>query len=262
MTTKRKKNSATVALEKFGIGENESILYDIMLKTGEATVLDLQKQAPFPRTLLYYILNNLMHLGLVSFIKKPRRTVYLAEDPEKLYDIVQEREREFEKSKNSLQEIIPELRNQYHLSQNRPGVRFFEGIERYREALEDVVHTRPVCIYTYLSVSERKKSGIKIREQANKDRIGWGIQEKVLLPETPEAKAYFALHKQDEKTEFRFVPDHVSIFTVDVRLYDGKITETSYGSKEPVVTMTENKELYDLQKSIFLFLWGIGKKIN
>jgi len=225
------------ALEKLGLSENEAELYGILLKYGEVTVQELQKHSPFPRTLIYHILNQLIAVGLVTFIQKPRRTVYIAEDPQRLYDLLAEKEREFERNKNQLRETIPSLRNQYRLSHNRPGIRIFEGIERYREALEDVIHTKPECVYTYIEIQEKVKPGFKIQEQMDKERMAWQIEEKILLSDTKASRIWAKNYIQDKNTSFRFVKEPVEEFSVDLRLYDNKVVQTSYEGKEPMVLM-------------------------
>lgn len=249
------KKKSIESLEQLGLGESEATLYTILIKYGETSVQELQKHSPFPRTLLYHILNRLILLGLVTFIQKPRRTVYIAEDPEKLYDLLADREKEFKKNKDLLQETIPELRNQYRLSQSRPGIRMFEGIERYREALDDIIQSRPSCVYSYIDVQEKNKPGLRVREQMNKERIAWGIEEKILLHDNAETKTWFQKQEKESSTSYKFIPNNLDPFAIDLRLYDNKVVQTSYEGTEPTVTMIENKQLFDMQKSIFNFFW-------
>ena len=261
MSKEHLKNQLSKALEQLGVGENEAILYTLLLKHGEVSVLEVQKISPFPRTMIYYILNNLMELNLVSFIKKPKRTVYLAEDPEKLYDLLRSQEQEFEKNKQLLKERIPELKNQFLLSHHRPGVRTFEGVEGYRESLEDIIESKPDCVYSYVTLSDKKKSGLDVREEMMHQRIGWGIVEEILLFDTPEAREWVRKNKKLELTKFRLTPQKLNVFDADVRLYKNKMVYTSYEGREPVILMTENKHLFEMQKNIFTFLWKQGSEI-
>lgn len=255
-----KKKSLEV-LEQLGLSKNEARLYTILIKYGETTVQELQKHSPFPRTLLYHILNQLIELGLVTFIQKPRRTVYIAEDPERFYDLLSDREKEFEKSKVLLKDTIPELRNQYRLSHNRPGIRLFEGIERYRDALEDIIHTKPDCVYGYQDIQEKIKPGFKIREQMDREREAWGIKENILLLENTYLKSWVKTQEKKSNTTYRFITEPIEPFAVDLRIYANKVVHTSYEGKEPIVTIIEDKNLFEMQKNIFIYLWKKGKVI-
>ena len=93
---KSKKDTATRTLQELDLSENEAVLYAQMLSHPRGTVQELGTRAPFPRTMLYYVLKQLMQRGLVSAKKEKWRTVYIAEDPERLYDLLSHKEREFE----------------------------------------------------------------------------------------------------------------------------------------------------------------------
>lgn len=252
---------AVKALEHLGLGENEAILYNVLLKHGESTVQELQKFSPFPRTMIYYVLSNLMQRDLVSFIKKTRRTVYIAEDPEKLYDLLHEKEKEFEKNKILLQESIPELKNQFRLSQHRPGVRVFEGIEGYRESLEDCLHSRAERVYSYVHISDKKKPGVEVREEMRLQRSAWGIEEHILLFDTPQAREFVQKNKPIQTIHCRLISQKLEAFDTDVSLYKNKMMYTSYDGREPVILLTEDKHLFEMQKNIFTLLWKMGTEL-
>lgn len=262
MPAKKEKSSLIRLLERLDLTENEAELYTIMLKHPHVTVQELQQLSPFPRTLLYHILNGLMARGLVNFIQKTRRTAYIAEDPQKLYDMLGDKEREFEKQKKALREAIPDLRNQYRLAHHRPGLRVFEGIEGYRASLEDIVHSRPDCVYTYMHITQKKKPGVEIRRELDKERIAWGIPERVLLFDTPEARAWLAARDSDAYTTFRLFPKKLQMFDVDLRVYAQKIAYTTFEGREPVVMMTEDPHMYTMHQHMFEYVWGTAEPID
>ncbi|PIZ94264.1 MAG: hypothetical protein COX81_04085 [Candidatus Magasanikbacteria bacterium CG_4_10_14_0_2_um_filter_37_12] len=255
MTLKQQDNSLTMLLEHLGLSKNEALLYDIMIKYPQVTVQKLQQLSPFPRTQLYSILRQLVTRSLVSFVQQPRRTLYVAEDPQILYNLLEEKKREFDKHTHSLKEVVPNLRNQFRLAHERPGVRMFEGISEYRHALEDIIETKPDYIYSFLHISEKKKPGVEIRRTTDAERISWGIQEQTLLFDTPQANAWLSARTPDEATTFRFFPKKLSMFSVDLRIYGGKITYTTFENREPIIMMIQDQNMHDMQKNIFEYLW-------
>src|SRR3989344_5335439 len=130
---KPKKDTTTRTLQELDLSENEAVLYTQMIGHPRSTAQELGTRAPFPRTMLYYVLNQLMQRGLVSAKKEGWRTVYIAEDPERLYDLLSHKEREFERETGAVRELIPRLKNRYRLSGERPNVRVFEGLEEYQK---------------------------------------------------------------------------------------------------------------------------------
>src|SRR5262245_10312777 len=119
---KPRKNTTVRTLQQLDLGENEAMLYALMLERPESTVQELVTHSPFPRTMLYYVLNQLTQRGLVSAKKSAWRTVYVAEDPERLYDLLTQKEKEFERETEAVRELIPHLKSNYRLVGKRPTV--------------------------------------------------------------------------------------------------------------------------------------------
>ncbi|MDO8482500.1 MAG: helix-turn-helix domain-containing protein [bacterium] len=259
MQRKNEKNNIVHVLEKLGLSENEASLYSVMLRHPKSTVQELTTQAPFPRTMLYHVLNQLSQKGLVSTSKDKWRTLYIAENPEKLYELLAHREKEFEKQSHAVREIIPELKNKYRLAGERPGVRIFEGIEEYKKALEDVIISRPKIILAYETLG-KKRPGLEMRELFEHRRIVKKIQKNIIFFESKESARYFSKRKYDDFTKFRSTEEKtVKHFDVDVMLYDGKMLYTSYDEREPTAILIEDKALYTMQQNLFLSIWPTAK---
>ena len=185
---KSKKDTATRTLQELDVSENEAVLYAQMLSHPRGTVQELGTRAPFPRTMLYYVLKQLMQRGLVSAKKENWRTVYIAEDPERLYDLLSHKEREFERETGAVRELIPRLKQRYRLAGKRPNVRTFEGIEEYQKVLEDVIVSSPKEILAY-EVLIGRKPALETREEHERRRIARKIQKRVLFFENKGLKS-------------------------------------------------------------------------
>ena len=255
----RKKDTVTRTLQDLDLSENEATLYSLMIDRPRSTVQELSTYAPFPRTMLYYVLRLLMRRGLVSALKESWRTTYVAEDPERLYDLLADKEREFERGASSVRSLIPQLKSKYRLVGKRPNVRTFEGTEEYQKVLEDIVATNPkeICAYEVLTA---QKSALEVRRLHEGRRIARKIKKKILFFENAKEIQALKKRKYDDYTQFRSVTKGVAPFEVDVMLYDGKILYTSYyDAHEPTAILVEDGALYDMQRNIFDSLWKEGK---
>ena len=257
---KPKKDAPARTLEELGLSENEAILYAQMLNQPRSTVQELGTRAPFPRTMLYYVLKQLMRRGLVSAKKETWKTVYIAEDPERLYDLLAQKEREFERETNAVRELVPRLKNRYRLAGKRPTVRTFEGVEEYKKALEDILISKPKEIFSY-EIFGGKKPALETRALHEGKRIARKIQKKVLFFDSAEALKSLKNRRYDDYTQFRtFKVGALAPFATDVTLYDGKLLYTSYyDEREPTAVLVEDRALYEMQKSIFNALWKEGR---
>ncbi|MEK7601196.1 MAG: helix-turn-helix domain-containing protein [Patescibacteria group bacterium] len=253
-------DTTTRTLQGLGLGEDTALLYTQMLNHPRSTVQELGTRAPFPRTMLYYLLKQLVQRGLVTARKEGWRTVYVAEDPERLYDILTSKEKEFERETHSVRELIPRLKHRYRLAGKRPSVRMFEGVEEYQKALEDIIVSRPKEISAYEMLGA-KKPALEIRETHERRRIARKIQKKVLFFEDSDALQFLKTRGYDDYTQFRTIREElIAPFGSDVTLYDGKLLYTSYyDEREPTAILVEDQALYGMQKNIFEALWKQGK---
>lgn len=256
---KRKKDTTMRTLEELGLGENEAILYSHLLIKQKSTVQELSAFTPFPRTMLYYVLKQLMGRGLVSTRQDSWRTVYIAEDPEKLYELLAEKEREFAKSANTILTLIPKLKIRHRLKGARPQVRTFDGMEEYSKALEDIMISRPKMICAFEIMAE-KKPALEVREEHERRRIVRKMKKRVLFFESNDALRLLRQRRYDDFTEFRSIPEHVTVpFRTDLILYNDKLLYTSYHDRhEPTAIIVEDRDLYMMQKNIFDALWKQG----
>lgn len=255
---KRNKSNITKTLEELGLSENEAVLYHICLKYPQSTVKELGAHSPFPRTMLYHVLNQLIRRGLVSTSTDKWRTVYISESPERLYDLLAQKEKEFDKQAHAIRGLIPQLKNKYRLSTQQPSVRIFEGIEEYKKVLEDIITSKPEVVFAY-ETPGKQKPGLEVRELNEARRIAKKIKKKTLFFETADALKKISRLPYNDFTEWRSTKKPSENFSVDFMLYDGKIVYTNYGKHEPKTILIEDSALYEMQKNIFLAQWKEGK---
>ena len=247
------------ALEYLGLSENESVLYQLMLQYSRSTVQELNLHSPFPRTLLYYVLKQLVRRGLVSEQKTKRRTIYTAENPQKLYELLTQKNRVVEREHALIRNLIPQLKHQYQLAGKRPVVRAFDGSLEYEKALEDCIVTSPKEIYSYERLGTVRPA-LETREIFDKKRIARKIPKKVLFFDTEAAMTELKKRKYDDFTQFRSFTSAIGKFDTDMLLFGGKVLYTSStDEREPSAILIEDNGLYEMQKSLFLVLWKEGR---
>jgi sugar-specific transcriptional regulator TrmB len=254
----QKKSQAIETLVKLGLNENEALLYTTLLKYPKSTVQQMTTRCPFPRTMLYYILNQLSSRRLVTAIKDKSKTVYVVENPERLYELLTEKEKTFSDDTHSIRSLIPELKNKYRLAGKRPNIRMFEGVKEYKKALEDIIISKPNTIYAYINLQNTKKPGIECRETYDGKRTHKKIQKRILLFESKTAREHIKQCKYNDYTQYRLVKTKIELFTTDFQLYNGKILYTTYEEREPVTILIEDQSLFKMQKSLFDSLWLQG----
>lgn len=253
------KKSVVQLLEKLGLSEAEGQLYTLLLRYPQSTVQELQTRSPLPRTMLYYVLNNLAQRGLVTAVREKKRTRYIVEDPERLYDVLDEQEHEFTQTSKAVRQMIPLLKSNFRLASQRPGVRLLEGLDGYQKALEEILISNPKQIDAYGGLPHSKKPGIEIRETYEHKRLNRKILKRVLLGNSHQVQKQLLQMRYDDHTQYRFANEYLSACDVDMQLYSGKIFYTTFTDREPMTIVIEDQQLYTFQKMIFDFFWSKSK---
>lgn len=150
-------------LVELGLSDTESRVYLAMLKLGPSSVQNIAKEGGVSRTAAYELINALSDKGLASTFNKGKKTMFSAEDPEKLHGYFKSRMETMKGQMASLKQMIPELRVMQ--AGMRPKVRFYTGVEGVHALFRDV-----------------KAAGAKeLLEMADVDIVYGSIDEKILL---------------------------------------------------------------------------------
>jgi sugar-specific transcriptional regulator TrmB len=245
--------TAISTLEELGLAKNEAVLYDALLKTTDSTIPILLKTTPFSRTLLYYLLGNLEGYGLITSEKAGSKTKYNAEPPEKLADMIQDKEKEFHKQKDLLKNVMGDLYSTYRLAHNKPGVKFFEGVEGLKETLYQSLDAQQT-IYTYTNSQVVDKYLQKIDDQYVSERLKRKIKKRIIMIDNPEARAY--IHTMNkELTEVKLISEQQYPFNISAEIYNDTITYLTATSEEITTTVIKHPQIALFHKSIFQGLW-------
>jgi len=116
-------------LIKLGLSEKEAKVYLAMLELGEDTAQNIAKKAAVNRATTYVVLEKLMRLGIASTVERGKKSVFIAENPQELVNILEEEKREVDKRKTYLDTAMNQLQAIYNKNQDKPIVRFFEGAD-------------------------------------------------------------------------------------------------------------------------------------
>ena len=93
------------SLAKLGLSPNESKCYLALLKLGSASANEISRKSGIHRVSVYDALRGLHEKGLVSQITKENKLLFEAGNPEKIMEIIREKEAELQNAK----QIVPEL---------------------------------------------------------------------------------------------------------------------------------------------------------
>ncbi len=230
-------------LEKFGLSPNESACYLAALELGSASVQKIAKKAEVKRTTVYTVLEELIKKGLTAKSEEKGKTVYVAEDPNYLIRREEERKRELEES-------IPELKSIYNISESKPSVKFYEGVEGLKTiyentlkdknnivAFSDFEHMFKTMGFDWMMnyADRRAKHGISFqgitRASAGLDQI--------------------SPYNTKQKRELKILPQ--GDFSTEINIFGNKIALMSF--RNPMGVIIEDKAIAATLRIVFENLW-------
>lgn len=129
-------------LQPFGIDEKTEQVYRALLRLTDATAFRIAKVAGVKRTSVYYLLEQLAVLGLVSTSTHRGVTRYIAEHPNKLKSF-------FEEKMILAERILPELQKEIGASGKKSSIRIFEGKEAIRRMSEEALEAEDKIILSF-----------------------------------------------------------------------------------------------------------------
>jgi sugar-specific transcriptional regulator TrmB len=245
----------TEHLEALGLSDQQATLYAILIKSGPIKARDLVPRTPYNRGVVYKILDELENLGIVTRDDKPNQvSLFQAAHPSALKTLLQQKEQEIRSQERILNGILPSLLSSYNLSIGRPGVTFYEGEQGFIDILNDSL-TSSEEIFTYVDSETLSEHSILHKEKKYvESRIKKRIPKRILVTDTPFARKN-ALIKQNEFTEFRFLPKSVTLFAAAMEIYDGKVSYLTY--HEDIITglLIEHPAIYTMHRQLFAAQW-------
>ena len=124
-----------------GFSRNESKVYFNLLKSGLSTVSEISSNTSIHRTNIYDCLERLIEKGLVTYIYKGKGKKYQASNPNKIKDLLKEKEENFSK-------ILPEMIKLRQSSPSNELVEIHRGINAVRLILNSfLVKKKEILAY-------------------------------------------------------------------------------------------------------------------
>jgi len=119
-------------LQEFDLSPNEAKIYEGLLSTGETNASVIALRSNVPRRNVYDALNRLIEKGLVYKIVDAKENLFQAVHPNKLLDILKEKEKWLESK-------LPELRDLYETDPPLKAAYVYSGVEGYKNYHNDLL---------------------------------------------------------------------------------------------------------------------------
>lgn len=119
-------------LAELGMTHNEATIYESILEIGEASVSEISKHSEIHRRSIYDTLQRLVEKGIIFPIFGQKENLYVATDPRKLLEMIEQKEQ-------TVKKILPYLEQIRAKSGERKEAAFiYRGLEGYKNYMRDM----------------------------------------------------------------------------------------------------------------------------
>jgi sugar-specific transcriptional regulator TrmB len=241
-------------LLKAGLTDKEAETYLTLLKLKEANANTLAKYVKVYRTNLYDVIDSLIRKGLVAYVIKNNKRIYLATNPVKLLDYINQKKKDLEDEEQKIKEIIPQLSEMHIPLDKRPIVEVYEGMEGMRtvfnQAIKEYLKNKKEIIAIGSHAEDCKRLDPIYYERHYKERAKYKIKSRYII--TEDLKPI-----KNKLISWRTLPKGYKSPTATY-IYGNKVSFWIFLDILTIIVV-ENEDLNKTYRDYFEFLWKLAK---
>ncbi len=232
-------------LEKAGLSPNEAKCYLALLKAGSASANAISRRSGVHRVSVYDALRGLREKGLISQITKANKMLFEAGSPDKITELIDEKETELDEAKK----IVPELMLDFQMAKDKQEVHSFKALAGVKTILQEMLKSKTEIldfgaeyrIKEFLPYDYPKWDKERIRK-----RIKMRIVANIKIKPT-----------KISLTQIRYVPAEFNS-AVSTYIFDDKVAMIMW-VENPLGILVEHKAVAESYKNYFEYLWKTAR---
>lgn len=238
------------ALLQLKLTEKEVYTYITLLERNNATLQDIARDSGINRVSIYAALVELKNKGLVSESRRGKRRLYVAEKPETLFDIINEKKEEIRLEEELLQGVVlPTLKALNVRQEDKPQIMFFQGADGINRVFMQILRNKEIINCGSYETATRvvsEKDEIAYFEEIKKRKIFY----RMLLEDTPLNRKFGDLSRGIAHT--KFLPAG-TVISADIVIAGDLTVLISYERK--TATVIEDQSIAQAIKMYLDFMW-------
>ncbi len=245
-------------LKNIGLTGTQATILGFLLEYGENKARTIAKNISHPRGVVYKTLEELLNMKLIEKIENKREiSRFRAVHPRNLESILEERTSTLNQSQKMFESILPQMISSFNLTINKPGVVFYEGEDGMQKILEDTLSSKTeILLFLNTEALSQEEKFKTINAEYKNKRERAGIRKKIIrIGKKPENTFGQNSDKYEELTKIKYVEKDLPIFKSSIQIYDNKISYQLIDGKNIISILIENKDIYEMQKIFFNFVW-------
>jgi HTH-type transcriptional regulator, sugar sensing transcriptional regulator len=241
-----------------GLTDGEIKIYQVLLEHGELPTRDIIRLSGLKRGDCYNKLYDLAQRELIYEFEKEKIKHFRLAHPNKIEKYIEDRQKEIASAQKEIKTFLPDLVSAYSLSNNQPGVKFFDGDEGIRKVAFDNLDANTE-ILSYVDVEAAEKYVPKLNHDYIRAREKLKKKKRIIVTDSDYNRAYFK--KLGPKvTDVRYLKFQLPKFKTNMQIYDNKVSYITTDSRLKLGFVIEDKHIADLHRAFFEYIWQTAKK--
>lgn len=258
MLNKNQKEEIKNGLLQLDFTEKEALIYLSVLQTANSSIPSLARETGLSRGTIYDLVEKLKERGFVAEIQKGRKRRLIAESPtNKLYVLLDKKQKQLEKSMAIVENILPTLKAINVNEDYKPQIKVYEGEKGFRKVWDEIFAEGKdflsiARIETFLSFV-----GEDFLEEIMERKVKLGLASRAINEDSPAA---MGMQSRDKKfnRETRLAPKEFKLQSTEI-IFGDKIAMFST-REENIIVVIESKDFADTHRAYFEMLWKFLEK--
>ena len=241
-------------LLQLGLSELEAKLYEGLLELGPTTVQYLSNHVGVKRITTHFNVESLIQKGLVTETRSGTRRQIIAEQPERLGYLVEQKIESAKKLQEKLPDILDTIQTALPESKASGSVeiKYYKGKQSVKLIYDESLKAKEFRAYVNCKqLSMVFPVNVDLFVKTHKERKEMRIWE--IMEQSPESFDY-ANKMPKERYLCKFVPNGMNLSVIDYMMFDGKVAIVDL-KEETSGMVIDNFNYYTSAKAIFEFVW-------
>ncbi|MEM7817723.1 MAG: helix-turn-helix domain-containing protein [Candidatus Aenigmatarchaeota archaeon] len=234
------------ALEAAGLTRAEARIYLFLLQHGASPQAAITKGAQLHRRTVYDVLARLAEKGVVSTITKNNRQFYEAARPERLMEMLREKE-------DALGNAMPKLAAMAGAQASKEEIKVFSGKAGLKTLFEDQIAEGKQVLIIGASPRAHKMLDYFFRAFDRK-RTEKGIKVKLIFDVSAKGK-----FRRIPLSEIRYIPEELG-GVATTNIYGDKVAIVLWNELTPYGILIQSKPAADSYRKLFEIVWEKAKR--
>lgn len=249
-------------LIELGLSNYEAGVYLVLLQHSPTSAGFIAKNLKYSRSTVYAALDKLISKGLVGTTYKNGIKQFIAEQPKRLAEILNEEQRTVVKRIELFSKMSDQLQFLSRSNTQVPNIIFFEGWESLKKIYLSMLRAAPKNSTMHIIRSEFYWTpewtfifGDEWHTHVRNWRTELNIKTQLLINDSKEERKHLPFYKSRKHTMSRFLPKDQSVNDFALYILGDTVSILSLEKNNSVGVKITNQALADNFKKIFKGLW-------